>query len=161
MKEKRSTYTLEEATRLLEGYCVYQDRCHAEVEIKLKSMHMIPAVIDKITLHLLENNFLNEERYAKSFARGKYKIKKWGRRKIERELSMNGISSYNIRTGLLEIEEEAYQANLLALTEKKYAELGGKKSPDNRRKLFSYLLQKGYESDLICEVLSKFGVDEN
>ena len=124
-------------------------------------MHMIPAVIDKITLHLLENNFLNEERYAKSFARGKYKIKKWGRRKIERELSMNGISSYNIRTGLLEIEEEAYQANLLALTEKKYAELGGKKSPDNRRKLFSYLLQKGYESDLIYEVLSKFVVDEN
>jgi regulatory protein len=122
---------------------------------------MIPAAIEKITLHLFENNFLNEERYAKSFARGKYKIKKWGRRKIERELSMNGISSYNIRTGLLEIEEETYHANLLSLTENKFTELGGKKSPDNRRKLFSYLLQKGYESDLIYEVLSKFGVDEN
>ncbi len=161
MREKKLTYTLEEATRLLEGYCVYQDRCHAEVEQKLRSMHMIPAAIEKITLHLLENNFLNEERYSKSFARGKYKIKKWGRRKIERELSMNGISSYNIRTALLEIDEETYQANLLALTDKKFAELGGKKSPDNRRKLFSYLLQKGYESDLIYEVLSKFGVDEN
>jgi len=161
MKEKKLTYTLEEATRLLEGYCVYQDRCHAEVEQKLRSMHMIPAAIEKITLHLLENNFLNEERYAKSFARGKYKIKKWGRRKIEKELVLKGISSYNIRTGLLEIDDESYQTNLLTLTEKKYAELGGKKSPDNRRKLFSYLLQKGYESDLIYAVLSNYGLDEN
>ena len=161
MKEKKLTYTLEEATRLLEGYCIYQDRCHAEVEEKLRSMHMIPAAIEKITLHLFENNFLNEERYAKSFARGKYKIKKWGRRKIERELSMHGISSYNIRTGLLEIDEETYQANLLSLSEKKCAELGGRKSPENRKKLFSFLLQKGYESDLIYEVLSKFTGDEN
>lgn len=161
MKKKKLTYTFEEATRLLEEYCIYQDRCHAEVEQKLKSMHMISAAIAKITLHLLENNFLNEERYAKSFVRGKHKIKRWGKRKIEKELSMKGISSFNIRTGLLEIEEESYQANLLALTEKKYAELGGKKLPDNRKKLFSYLIQKGYESDLIYEVLSKFGVDEN
>ena len=92
---------------------------------------------------------------------GKYKIKKWGRRKIEKELTLNGISPYNIRTGLMEIDEELYQTNLLTLTEKKFAELGGKKSPDNRRKLFSFLLQKGYESDLIYEVLSKLMVDEN
>lgn len=161
MREKKLTYTLEEATRLLEGYCVYQDRCHEEVEQKLKSMHMIPAAIQMITLHLLEHNFLNEERYAKSFARGKHKIKKWGRRKIERELSRNGISSYNIRIGLLEIDEENYQSNLLVLAEKKFALLGGKGSPANREKLFAFLLQKGYESDRIYEMLSKLMDEEN
>lgn len=161
MISKKLTYTVDEATRLLEVYCIYQDRCHAEVEQKLKSMHMIPAAIQKITLHLLENNFLNEERYAKSFARGKHKIKKWGRRKIEKELSMNGISSYNIRIGLLEIDDETYQSNLLALAEKKFALIGGKGSPANRQKLFAYLLLKGYESDQVYEMISKLMAEEN
>jgi len=153
MIKKKSTYTLEEATRLLESYCIYQDRCHAEVAQKLKSIHMIPAAIQKITLHLLENNFLNEERYAKSFTRGKHKINKWGRRKIENELIGKDISLFNIKTGLQEISEEEYQENLTKLAEKKLNELGGRVSSENMKKLFTYLFQKGYETDLVYGVI--------
>ncbi|MDZ7613346.1 MAG: regulatory protein RecX [Flavobacteriaceae bacterium] len=160
MTEKKLTYTLEEATRLLEGYCVYQDRCHVEVEKKLKSMHMIPAAIQKITLHLLENNFLNEERFAKSFTRGKHKIKKWGRRRIENELIGKEISLYNIRTGLQEIGEEEYRQNLEKLAEKKLNELGGKVSSENMKKLFTYLVQKGYETDLVYGAIGNLPTSE-
>ena len=75
MKQKKSTYTLEEAKRSLEKYCVYQDRCHKDIERKLMDMRMIPEARELILLHLMQHDFLNEERFARSFARGKFKIK--------------------------------------------------------------------------------------
>ena len=80
MKNKKLTYTVEEAKKRLESYCAYQDRCHLEVEKKLQEMHMIPEAREAILLHLMKHDFLNEERFAKSFARGKLSIKHWGRR---------------------------------------------------------------------------------
>ena len=80
MQSKKSTYTLEEAKRKMEKFCIYQDRCHSEIEKKIREMGMIQQASDVIQLHLMEHDFVNEERFARSFARGKFKIKKWGRR---------------------------------------------------------------------------------
>ena len=79
MKATAKTYTVQEAKERLEAYCAYQERCHREVVTKLRTMGMIPLAIDDIVVHLIQNGFLNEERFAKSFARGKFRIKKWGR----------------------------------------------------------------------------------
>src|SRR5690606_31482904 len=103
------TYTLEEATQRLKRYCVYRERCHKEVESKLKELRMIPEAQAKIIGVLLQEGFLNEERFAKSFARGKFKIKKWGKFRIVRELKNRDISTYNINSALREIDDEEYR----------------------------------------------------
>ncbi|MGK0127682.1 MAG: regulatory protein, partial [Candidatus Azotimanducaceae bacterium] len=82
----QKSYTLEEAKRALERYCVYQDRCHKEVISKLYDCNMIPETHDIIIVHLIQHDFLNEERFSKSYARGKFRIKKWGKVRIVREL---------------------------------------------------------------------------
>ena len=96
------TYTVKEATIKLMQFCAYRDRTHNEVEEKLKSMNMIPEAQEQIIMHLMQENFLNEERFAKSFARGKFRIKKWGKCRIINELKIRGISPRNIQTGLKE-----------------------------------------------------------
>ena len=104
----KNSYSVDEATKKLEGYCAYQDRCHKEVISKLKEMHMIPQAIELIVGHLIQDNFLNEERFARSFARGKFKIKKWGKNRIVNELKHREISKYNISLALEEIESKEY-----------------------------------------------------
>ena len=94
------TYTVKEATVKLMQFCAYRERTHKEVEDKLKDMNMIPEAQEQIIMQLMQENFLNEERFAKSFARGKFRIKKWGKRRIVNELKMRGISPRNIQTGL-------------------------------------------------------------
>jgi regulatory protein len=91
------SYTVDEAQQKLEHYCAYQERCHKEVEEKLKSMHMIPAAIDQIIGKLITDNYLNETRFAQSFARGKFRIKKWGKVRILNQLKFRGISAWNIK----------------------------------------------------------------
>ena len=91
-------YTVTEATRKLESYCAYQERCHKEVIEKLRELRMVDAAIDHILAHLIQEGYLNEERYAKSFARGKFLIKKWGRNRIVNELMLRDISKYNIQS---------------------------------------------------------------
>ena len=93
--EKKS-YSVTEAKVALQQFCAYQDRCHKEVVDKLQKMNMIPAAIDVIVTELIQDNFLNEERFARSFARGKFRIKKWGRLRIVRELKFRNISKYNL-----------------------------------------------------------------
>ena len=92
MNQKTKGYTVQEATKKIESYCAYQDRCHKEVVSKLKEMGMIPLAVDTIIAQLIEDRFLNEERFAKSFARGKFNIKKWGKNRIVRELKFRNIS---------------------------------------------------------------------
>lgn len=103
-------YTVQEAKHKLEQFCAYQERCHKEVEEKLRGgMRMIPQAIDQIIVHLIEENYLNEERFAQSFARGKFNIKKWGgKNRIVQELKMRRISPYNIKAALKEIDEDIY-----------------------------------------------------
>jgi len=119
MIQSNKTYTLEEAYRKLEHYCAYQERCHQEVRLKLKAMHMIPEAIDLVVVHLLNHDFLNETRFAKSFVRGKFKFKAWGRNRLTFELKKKGISKYNINEALKQINEEEYLTYFNDLAEKR------------------------------------------
>lgn len=145
------THTLSEATKKMERYCAYQERCHKEVVSKLKEMNMIPEAIDQIMAHLILENYLNEERFAKSFARGKFSIKKWGRNRILKELKLRNISKYNIQTALQEIDEEDYKKTLDTLANKRVEQLTGKSLQEKRRKLADYLLYRGWENHLVYD----------
>jgi len=144
-----STYTLTEATKKLEGYCTYQERCHKDVITKLRAMRMIPEAIDQIVAHLIQENYLNEERFAKSFARGKFRIKKWGRIRITNELKYRAISKYNIKTALNEIDQDAYSETLNLLAKKRLAAIKETNVQKRKRKLADYLLYRGWESHLV------------
>lgn len=151
--KKTRTYTVYEATKVLENYCAYQERCHKEVEQKLYELNMIPEVKEHIILHLLQHNFLNEERYAKSFTRGKFSIKKWGRVKIINQLKFKGISDYNIKSGLAEIDSNEYLTTLQTIAEKKLPLIKEANPYKKSSKLASFLISKGFESELVFKTV--------
>jgi regulatory protein len=148
----QKTYTVEEATSRLESYCAYQERCHKEVQQKLREMKMIPEAAELILLHLLKHNFLNESRFAQAFARGKFNHKKWGKQRIVRELKFRDISKYNINLGLKEISEEDYNNTFNILAKKRLLQLSSEKNLQKKRKKFTdYLLYRGWESFLVYD----------
>lgn len=149
--ESKKTYTVQEATKKLEHYCAYQERCHQEVKQKLESMHMIPEAIDIIIVHLLKHNFLNEERFAKTFVRGKFRIKSWGLRRISYELKKKDISKVNINQALTEIANEDYIEVFNILAEKKANSIREPNIFKKRKKLVDYLLYKGWETHLVYD----------
>ena len=148
---KNKTFTVDEATKKLEHYCAYQERCHHEVRQKLKSMNMIPEAIDVIIVHLLEHNYLNEERFAKTYVSGKFRIKKWGRRRLTQELKKKDISKFNINKALTEIEETDYIEVFNDLAEKRANSIKETNKFKKRKKLIDYLLYRGWESHLVYE----------
>ena len=152
MKNDKS-YTVDEAIKLLENYCAYQERCHKEVEQKLYDLKLIPEVKEKIILHLLQFNYLNEERYAKAFVRGKFSIKKWGKQRIINELKFRNISTYNINTALKEIDENDYFQSLEKLAQKKLPLIKESNKFKKSSKLANYLISKGYESELVFKIV--------
>ena len=155
MNQKTKGYTIREATKKIESYCAYQDRCHKEVNGKLKEMGMIPLAIDTIIGQLIEDRFLNEERFAKSFARGKFNIKKWGKNRIVNELKFRNISKYNITTALKEIDPQEYLNTLDTLAIKRLGQISESNIQKRRRKLADYLLYRGWESHLVYEKLQE------
>jgi len=155
VKEPAQTYTVTEAKRKLEAYCAYQERCHKEVVQKLRGMNMIPLAIDTVVSHLIEHNFLNEQRFAQSFARGKFNIKKWGQNRIVRELKIRDISKYNIDSALKEIDLNDYHETLDSLAKKRLAQLNEKNPYKKKKKLADYLLYRGWESHLVYEKINQ------
>lgn len=146
------TYTVEEAKRRMERYCVYQERCHKEVHQKLYEMRMIPLAIDEIIDHLLRHNFLNETRFSQAFARGKFRTKKWGRNRIVNELKFRQISKFNIKIALKEIPNDEYFKTFEALVEKRLQQLASETNlQKKRKKLADYLFYRGWESELVYE----------
>ena len=142
---ENKTYTVDEAKRRLERYCAYQERCHKEVQQKLYEMRMIPLAIDEIIDHLLRHNFLNETRFAQTFARGKFRTKKWGRNRIVNELKMRQISKFNIKIALKEIPDSEYIKTFEALAEKRLQQLSSEKNlQKKRKKLADYLFYRGW-----------------
>lgn len=138
----------------LERYCAYQERCHKEVEAKLKEMRMIPEARALIVHHLLQHNYLNESRFAQAYARGKFRAKKWGKNRIVRELKFRDISAYNIKFALKEIPENDYIATFHELAEKRWQQLSSEKNIQKKKKKFAdYLLYRGWESGRIWEKL--------
>ena len=152
---KNRTYTVEEAKRKVEHYCAYQERCHKEVNQKLKDMHMIPEAIDVIIVHLLEHNFLNEERFAKTFVSGKFKIKRWGRRRLTLELKRKDISKVNINQALREISDGEYIEVFNDLAEKRLSFIKETSKIKKKKKLADYLLYRGWESHLVYEKVNE------
>lgn len=150
------SYTIDEAKSRMERYCAYRERCHKEVTEKLREMRMIPEAIDIIVHHLITENYLNETRFAQSFARGKFRIKKWGKNRIIRELKARDISSYNIKLALKEISETEYLAAFHELSEKRWEQLASEENLQKKKKKFAdYLLYRGWESQLIWEKLNE------
>ncbi|APG66134.1 recombinase RecX [Tenacibaculum todarodis] len=145
----KKSFTVEEIKRKIEHYCAYQDRCHKEVEAKLKEYSVIPEARELILLSLMNDNFLNEERFSKSFARGKFRIKKWGKQRIVRELKFKDISAYNIKTALKEIDEVEYINSFNELAEKRLKQITETDIYKKRKKLADYLLYRGWESSLV------------
>ncbi len=154
----RPSYTLEEATRKAERYCAYQDRCHQDVLHKLREMRMIPEAIDQIMGHLISENFLNEERFARSYARGKFRIKSWGRLRITRELKRRDISPYIIRLAMQELPEPEYTRTLKKLAKKRLSQLTGLSPLHKKKKLYDYLAYRGWENPMILEVIEELSV---
>lgn len=149
-------FSIEEIKRKMERYCVYQDRCHKDVEKKIYDYNLIPEAKEMVLLHLLEHDFLNEERFARNFARGKFRIKKWGKPKITRELKCRNISPYLINIALEEIDDEEYTSTLSELVEKKSLSIKEKDVYKRKKKLIDFLMYRGYETDLIYDVVSSF-----
>ena len=147
--------TLLEATKKLERYCAYQERCHLEVVQKLKGMGMIPEAIDLIVVQLIQENYLNEERFARSYARGKFNIKKWGRNRIVLELKRRQISPYNIKAALEEIDLGDYLDALDALAEKRMGQIREGDPQKRRKKLADYLIYRGWEPQLVMEKVAE------
>lgn len=141
--------TLTEAKLKLEYYCSYQERCHQEVVQKSYDLGMKSNEIDEIMVHLLQNDFLNEERFARSFARGKHRIKSWGKIRIINELKQRQISAPNIKLALTEIVEEEYQDTLDKLAERHWNSLTERKGQKKNKKFCDYLLRRGWESNLV------------
>ena len=152
---QKTNFTLTEGTKKLEYYCSYQERCHNEVVDKLKSLQMTSSEIDEIVVHLINHNFLNEERFACSFARGKHNIKYWGKIRIVNELKFRNISKYNIDKALKEIPQEVYLTNFHTLAERNWESIKESNLNKKKKKFCDFLLRKGFESNLIFEKLKE------
>ena len=137
----------------LRQYCAYQERSHYEVQQKLYELGIRRQDQDEILAALIEEDYLNEERFAVQFVGGKFRMKDWGRRKIYFALKEKRVSDYSIKKALQQIDEEAYIAVLKELAEKKCESLKEEPWLVRKRKTIDYLLQKGYESDLVTAVL--------
>lgn len=148
--EKKS-YTFDEIKQKLANYCAYQDRCHYEVERKMKEFVLIPEAKDEIMIFLMKEDFLNEERYTRSYIRGKFYIKNWGRNKIKIHLKQKDISEKLINNCFDEIDENDYRQAIKKLYQSYYEKQKGLKDFQKRIKTTRYLLGKGYEYELIRE----------
>lgn len=158
-KEVKAVYTYQQALDALQHYCAYQDRCHKEVRQKLRSLRIDEDVADTVICDLIQEKYLNEERYARSFARGKFKIKRWGRQKITRELRQREVSAYCIRKAMTEIDEEEYgQVMENELLRRNRLEKKGLHPYLKRRKLADYMFQRGFESHLTWALIDELGL---
>ncbi len=137
----------------MEYYCAYQERCYKEVEEKLYSYAVTVSEKEAILTHLIEQNFVNEERFAQSFVRGKHNYKLWGKNRIINELKYRNISSRIIEIALKELPETTYLSNFHALAEKNWENSTERKGPKKNKKFVDFLLRKGYETALIYEKL--------
>jgi regulatory protein len=147
-KVQRKYLTKEEAFQKLKQYCSYQERSHHEAEQKLWELGIRKDDQQEIIAKLIEEDYLNEERFALQYAGGKFRMKGWGKKKIQYGLKEKRVSEYCIKKALNSIDEEDYIKSLQKLAEEKYELLKNEQHLVRKRKTIDYLLQKGYESEL-------------
>lgn len=152
----KQVFSVNEIKRKMESFCVYQDRCHKEVEKKIAEYNLIPEARASILIDLIQDGFLNEERFAKSFARGKFRIKKWGKQRITRELKLRDVSSCNIRIALKEIDENDYMATLYELITKRNNSISEANPYKRKKKIMDYMVYRGYEYELLFMAINDF-----
>ena len=153
---RRQNLTKEQALQKARHYCAYQDRCHSEVKEKLYSLGLWKKDVEEALSQLIEENYLNEERFAIQFAGGHFRNKNWGRVKIGYELKQRQVGEYCIKKALASIDEDAYQQTLEKLATDKWEALRGEENEFVRtRKLQEYLWRKGYEPDLAGKVIKR------
>lgn len=155
MPQQQKIYDIKEAKSKIEGFCAYQERTQKEVREKLIAWGILPSIADELIVELIQSNFINEERFAKAFAGGRFRIKKWGRKKIALELKYRGVSEYCIKKGLAEIEDEEYLKTLQGLLEKRTIVTRDKNEFTRKAKIVSYLIRKGFEPDLVWDELNQ------
>ena len=146
----------DQALSKAEKYCAYQERSHKEVRDKLYAYGLYKKDVEQILTQLITSGFLNEERFAKAYAGGKFRMKKWGRKKIENALKHKDISKRCIQIGLKEIDESDYRRTLTELIKKKNATVTESNPYKRRNKIATYVIGKGYESDLVWSYLIDF-----
>jgi len=145
--------TVEQALQKLRHYCGYQERCHSEVKTKLYSLGIFKNEHDAIIATLIQEDQLNELRFAMAFAGGKFRLKQWGRIKIKYELKNKQLSDYCIKKALQQIKEDEYLEVLKKMSEDKFASLKNEPRLIRQKKTIDYLLQRGFEMDLVKRVL--------
>ncbi len=153
-KSQSSTPTYDLNVVKMQKYCAYQDRCHSEVRNKLLQLKVYGDDLENIMSDLIQQDYLNEERFACSYVRGKYRMKKWGRDKILMELKKRRISAYCIKKGMAEIDEEEYLQNLESLFVKYKAQYDGQPEFVKKQKVYGALRRKGYGNDEVAGVMS-------
>ncbi|HEX4886442.1 MAG TPA: RecX family transcriptional regulator [Luteibaculaceae bacterium] len=141
----------------IQAYCAYQERCHAEVRDKLYGWGLPTATVDQLCAELVNDNFLNEERFAQAYASGKFRMKKWGWRKIEAGLKSKKVSAYCIKKARQEIDPDEYLAVLVQIMDQKAQKLKAKNGFERGIKLAHYLIGRGYETDLVWDALRERG----
>lgn len=147
-------YTAEQALEALQHYCAYQDRCHQEARDKLYELGYGGDAAEEVIVELIKEKYLDEERFARSYARGKFKMKKWGRYRIRRELKSRKLSDYCIRKAMTEIDDKEYYGTLCSELERRNAlEKPGQHPYLKRRRLADYMVKRGYESGLVWQAL--------
>lgn len=139
--------------------CAIRERCVSDIHLKLTQWEAPPEWIESITSVLIENNFINEERFARAYAKDKFRFSKWGKIKIQAALRQKGIAEQDIREGLDEINEEKYREVHFALLESKWKTLKGN-SYEKKAKAVRFLQSRGFEYELILEAIDKISADE-
>jgi len=148
-------FTPDQSLQKIKQYCAYQERCHKEVREKLHSFGLNKTEVDEIISTLINENYLNEERFAIHYAGGKFRMKQWGKNKIKQALKMKQVSDYCIKKALKEIDEISYEKAFLKLSEQKLKALKSEKNIFvKKRKLQDFLLRRGFESDLVREAVN-------
>jgi regulatory protein len=150
-----NTFSIAETRNKLEYYCAYQDRCHQEVYQKMFSFSLNTYEKEELMVYLIENNFLNEERFAQSFTRGKHNYKKWGKVRIVNELKFRNISSTIIKIALNEINDSLYLETFEELANKHWESISESNFMKKRKKFCDYFIRKGWENELIYEKMKE------
>lgn len=151
----KKRYSPTEALAKIQRYCAYQERSHKEVKTKLFDYGLYASEVDELLSRLISDGFLNEERFAKAFAGGKFRIKKWGRLKIKNELEFMGLTKNCIQRGLNEIDAADYRKTLHLLLKKKSMLLTEENAFKKRDKLARYAISKGYEPEMVWQVVKE------
>lgn len=140
-------YPPQETLERMRAWCDLQERAHSEARKKLNAWGVYGEEAENILAELIGGNYLNEERFARAFARGKSRIKAWGWKKIEMALKAKGVSSYSLKAAFEEIDQEEYMAGLINLAEKKERLLSESNPFRRKQKLLKFLVGKGYSYD--------------